>query len=907
MTENEAGSTVVVPRPYHTRLEASGNRDIVYCHACSAEWWRDENGIVPCPSCGSDVTQVVCANLMLHQRYAAKVGKVILTMKQVNLNDDVRPPVAPAHPPRNSPPPYPGRQSRDDSDPEEADISQYMAGSYPGSSSGTDRSRNEYRRRPQSPNFQERDPQNDHEQEAHRTVGGFSNLLAGLLGPAFTQHGQAVNEARQRHERQYEETQQAVNQNQPRNPLAFGLFGPPPRPGQGGPRPVVTTRVVFSTGNNPPLNFVSVNGQPIQDGMGPEADIAMYVHILLSPIDLQARTPNNIPFPNRSTSVGDAGLRGGAGEEPVTAEAEAAPRVLEGREGETVGETTAAIRLPPDGDGETEGVELAEPAETASELAAALPARRRRLVPFMRIGGYTMALVHLPPSLRSPRPSPPAPVGSGEGAPDLAGAVVPAAGTPPASGEGAGDPAALNPRRMAHTAFAISRRPQPQTSGVPAPRARRVLVVIIRSPADEASRLFGQMMGMLDPNHTANSPANGNEPHAANPLGAILASILNPGAAVAGDAVYSQEALDRIITQLMEQQSSTAPGPARQPDIDSLPLKKADAKMLFAEDEEAANFSAAKGEEGKESTINLGDDGKPKASCPVCMEDVYIGDTVCELGCKHWFHEECVKSWLGSHNTCPICRKPVGDHAPETAAQARDRHGAQDGGNEGNNSGRTSGGGGGFGIFGRPRSTSPTQARRGPMPERLNDRLSSIRETGGITYARRDPVTGEMGAFQPATGGFANPDSDAFADFLAGRPQPSQPQSSGSGRGLRRSDSFPLSSPHRENPLAQNPYVDNVRVPSQLSGTTSSSTGGDSYCEGRGQSSGVDFNRNRRNYATAFPGASDDGRSDRSRGSRHSDRRSSGGGIWGMASGLWRRFSGQDDQGEGERRENERR
>src|SRR4051794_21961977 len=46
-----------------------------------------------------------------------------------------------------------------------------------------------------------------------------------------------------------------------------------------------------------------------------------------------------------------------------------------------------------------------------------------------------------------------------------------------------------------------------------------------------------------------------------NAFTAILASLLNPG--VAGDAVYTQEALDRVISQLMEQHTGgNAPGPA---------------------------------------------------------------------------------------------------------------------------------------------------------------------------------------------------------------------------------------------------------------------------------------------------------------------------------------------------------
>lgn len=100
-----------------------------------------------------------------------------------------------------------------------------------------------------------------------------------------------------------------------------------------------------------------------------------------------------------------------------------------------------------------------------------------------------------------------------------------------------------------------------------------------------------------------------------------------------GDAVHSDEALDRIITMLMEtgQRSSGAP-PASQNALDELDRKKVDQDML--------------GSEGH-------------AECTICISDVELGEEVLQLPCKHWFHEECVVMWLKQHNTCPVCRNPV--------------------------------------------------------------------------------------------------------------------------------------------------------------------------------------------------------------------------------------------------------
>jgi len=40
-------------------LDASAGREVVYCHQCENEWYRDEHGL-PCPRCHSEATEIVC-------------------------------------------------------------------------------------------------------------------------------------------------------------------------------------------------------------------------------------------------------------------------------------------------------------------------------------------------------------------------------------------------------------------------------------------------------------------------------------------------------------------------------------------------------------------------------------------------------------------------------------------------------------------------------------------------------------------------------------------------------------------------------------------------------------------------------------------------------------------------------
>jgi len=61
-------------------------------------------------------------------------------------------------------------------------------------------------------------------------------------------------------------------------------------------------------------------------------------------------------------------------------------------------------------------------------------------------------------------------------------------------------------------------------------------------------------------------------------------------------------------------------------------------------------------------------------SCMICLENFAEGSTAVVLPCKHMFHgEECVKSWLKLHNSCPICRYelPVEDQEYETQRKER--------------------------------------------------------------------------------------------------------------------------------------------------------------------------------------------------------------------------------------------
>ncbi|KAI0380076.1 hypothetical protein F5Y04DRAFT_105724 [Hypomontagnella monticulosa] len=165
-------------------------------------------------------------------------------------------------------------------------------------------------------------------------------------------------------------------------------------------------------------------------------------------------------------------------------------------------------------------------------------------------------------------------------------------------------------------------------------------------PDDPFRRLFGNLMGDMGPPQGNQAGGDGNPRPQADfsmALSQLIASLINPHM-VHGDAVYSQEALDRIITNLMEANpQSNAPAPASDEAIERLERKKLDEAMLGPE---------------------------LKGECTICIDEMKVGDEAVVLPCKHWFHEQCVVLWLKQHNTCPICRAAIDGEAAGRADSA---------------------------------------------------------------------------------------------------------------------------------------------------------------------------------------------------------------------------------------------
>ncbi|KAG5730444.1 RING finger protein 38, partial [Termitomyces sp. T112] len=103
--------------------------------------------------------------------------------------------------------------------------------------------------------------------------------------------------------------------------------------------------------------------------------------------------------------------------------------------------------------------------------------------------------------------------------------------------------------------------------------------------------------------------------------------------------------------------------------------------------------------------------------CPICLDDYLPDDPVLKLsGCSHWLHSECLRQWLRSATTCPVCREAVVGPAHRTSfdssneAGPSQRRGPRDG--PGGSGSSESGGEGASGAAGSSSGLSALDPRR---------------------------------------------------------------------------------------------------------------------------------------------------------------------------------------------------
>ena len=81
------------------------------------------------------------------------------------------------------------------------------------------------------------------------------------------------------------------------------------------------------------------------------------------------------------------------------------------------------------------------------------------------------------------------------------------------------------------------------------------------------------------------------------------------------------------------------------PSLASLTLRPKDTRVVFAYDDK---------EYWDKRFPKINDD-----TCAICLNKIEKNDSVAVLDCGHVFHEACIKRWVNTRQTCPVCIQPI--------------------------------------------------------------------------------------------------------------------------------------------------------------------------------------------------------------------------------------------------------
>ena len=73
--------------------------------------------------------------------------------------------------------------------------------------------------------------------------------------------------------------------------------------------------------------------------------------------------------------------------------------------------------------------------------------------------------------------------------------------------------------------------------------------------------------------------------------------------------------------------------------------------------------------------------------CPVCLDTLQLMEEVTVLRCDHFYHASCIRTWLGLHASCPVCRRMQGDEVEGDAVDGGELEGEEDGDVDGGDEG----------------------------------------------------------------------------------------------------------------------------------------------------------------------------------------------------------------------------
>ncbi|KAF8405400.1 hypothetical protein HHK36_010305 [Tetracentron sinense] len=82
---------------------------------------------------------------------------------------------------------------------------------------------------------------------------------------------------------------------------------------------------------------------------------------------------------------------------------------------------------------------------------------------------------------------------------------------------------------------------------------------------------------------------------------------------------------------------------------------------------------AAKSAVSSLQTVKITPEEKEGLICAICKESMQLTGMAMKLPCGHGYHGDCIVPWLGSRNSCPVCRFELPTDDPEYEEERRKR------------------------------------------------------------------------------------------------------------------------------------------------------------------------------------------------------------------------------------------
>lgn len=102
--------------------------------------------------------------------------------------------------------------------------------------------------------------------------------------------------------------------------------------------------------------------------------------------------------------------------------------------------------------------------------------------------------------------------------------------------------------------------------------------------------------------------------------------------------------------------------------IETIPVKKYSKSKRSCCNTETNTNTNANADLSQGIANNANENNEEGEVCPICLLEYEEGDEIRCLPCNHFFHKDCVDSWLVNNSSCPTCRQSICTNASDDSS-----------------------------------------------------------------------------------------------------------------------------------------------------------------------------------------------------------------------------------------------